>query len=269
MAAEPEQIDIYAVEADMTDGTQIARAISRIVAGAALAIPIGACGATHTPTPTPSASIPAAAARGQSPTYTAQVFLHGMKVTVPNRQWGVFEDHPGEYNLAAPPGVMNEVHVHFWLDPFATAAHGRALHGIGRTPKALVEWLGHDRDLVVSQPVRRRIAGRVTAISVDLDLSATAPREDPSCPGPCLTYLGFRGRNYGFEFGSGRQMPVRLYFASVRRGGKTRILAVAIDTPSARAFNAALAPVETMLASVRLPARLSPGHGPGVGTADR
>jgi hypothetical protein len=197
------------------------------------------------------------------------VFLRGMKVTVPNRHWGVFEDHPGEYNLAAPPGVMSDVHVHFWLDPFATAAHGRPLHGIRRTPQALVEWLRHDPDFVVSQPVHRRIAGRVTAISVDLDLSATAPREDPSCPEPCLTYLGFRGRNYGFDFGSGRHMPVRLYFASVRRGGRTRILAVAIDTPSAQAFNAALGPVESMLASVKLPARLTPGHGPGVGTADR
>lgn len=252
----------------MTDRTRMVRAISRVVVGALFAMPIGACGASNPPSSTPTASTAGAPARGPSPTYTAQVFLRGMKVTVPNRQWGVFEDHPGEYNLAAPPGVMNDVHVHFWLDPFATAAHGRPLHGIGRTPQALIEGLEHNRDLVVSPPVKRRIAGSVTAISVDLDLSASAPREDPSCPGPCLTYLGFRGRNYGFEFGSGRHMPVRLYLASVRRGRKTHTLAVALDTPSAHAFNAARGPVEAMLASMRLPARLSPGHGPGVGTAD-
>ena len=51
-------------------------------------------------------------------TYTARVFMRGMKVTLPNAGWTVSEDAPGELKLAAPPpGQMHETNIGFWLDP--------------------------------------------------------------------------------------------------------------------------------------------------------
>src|SRR2546426_6139187 len=74
----------------------------------------GADGGSATPTGasfSPS-SVPSASAQV---TYTTQVFMAGMKVTFPSDGWSVYEDHPGEFNLAAPSPA--EANIHFWLDP--------------------------------------------------------------------------------------------------------------------------------------------------------
>ncbi len=192
-------------------------------------------------------------------TYTARVFMRGMKVTVPNRRWTIFEDHPGEFNLAAPAGPMGGTNIHFWLDPRATAPHGVLLHHVGRTPMALIRWLRHNPDFVVSAPTTQRIAGNLAAKSVDLNLSATAPREDPSCPSPCVTYFVFNGPGYSFPYGTGRGEPVRLYFATIPSDKAKHTFTISIDAPSSKAFNAVIRTAEKILASVRLPRKVSAG----------
>ena len=199
------------------------------------------------------------AAAPRARTYTARVFMRGMKVTVPNRGWTIFEDQPGEFNLAAPAGRMGGTNIHFWLDPHATAPHGVLLRGVGGTPTALIRWLRQNPDFVVSAATTRRIAGNLAAKSVNLNLSATAPREDPSCPGPCVTYFVFKGPGYNFPYGTGRGEPVRLYFATIPSGHAEHTFTISIDAPSSKAYGAVIRTAEEILASVRLPRKVSAG----------
>jgi hypothetical protein len=195
----------------------------------------------------------------QSVTYTAQVFMRGMKVNLPSG-WTVSEDAPGELKLAAPTGPTDGTAIGFWLDPRASAAHGVVLPHVGRTPAALIQWLRGNSNFVVSAPATRRIAHGLLAKSVNLDLSATAPREDPSCPGPCLTYFVIRGPGYNHEFGTGRGEPIRFYFATLRRGNKrAHTFVIDVDAPSAKAFRAVIPSAEKIVAGVRLPTKVSAG----------
>jgi hypothetical protein len=199
------------------------------------------------------------AAARSSITYTARVFMRGMTATVPSGQWKVYEDQPGEFNLQAPSGPAANSHIHFWLDPLPTKARGVLVHGVKHTPTALIAWLRHNPNLLVSSPVTRRIAGGRATKSVNLDLKATAPREDPSCPGPCLTYFKFRGGHYDFPFGTTRGEPVRLYFARLGDGRTKHTFAISVDAPSAKAFHAVIGPAEKILTSITLPANVSAG----------
>ena len=54
-------------------------------------------------------------------TYTAKLFMPGMRVMVPNAGWTLFEDRPGEFNLQAPAGATRGSHIRFLLDPRASA----------------------------------------------------------------------------------------------------------------------------------------------------
>ena len=202
----------------------------------------------------------AAATRG-STTYTARVFMKGMQVTVPSPAWAIHEDHPGEFNLAAPGAGTAGAHIHFWLDPIAAGPHEVVVRGVGRTPAALLRWLRGDRDFVVSAPRVRRIAGGLAATSVDIDVAATGPKEDPGCPGPCTTVFVFRGHGYSFPFGIGRGEPVRLYFATIGKSvGHTFLIAVdGGDPPSQRAFRNMLPAATRIVSSIRLPTRISAG----------
>jgi hypothetical protein len=133
------------------------------------------------------------------------------------------------------------------------------LVGVGRTPAALVDWLRRNPSLVVTSPTTRRIAhGRLVTTSVDLDLSVRAPREDPSCPGPCLSYLAYRGPGSAFAFGTGLGEPVRLYFGRVRRGGAEHTLMISVDAPSKQIFAKTMPAVTQILESLRLPKSVSP-----------
>jgi len=190
---------------------------------------------------------------------TAHVFMRGMTMTVPDDSWQVHEDHYGEFNLQEHTGPAKDTHLHFWLDPYAAATHGVILPNVKRTPAALVAWLRHDPRFVVTPPVRRRIAGGLVALSVDLDVAKTAPKEDPSCPAACVTYLVGKGARYHFEYGTGFDNPNRFYFANLHSGDARHTLVVAVDTLSPAAFAAAIPAVERILASVRLPATITTG----------
>ena len=200
------------------------------------------------------------ASTDQSVTYTARVFMRGMKVSLPSAGWTVSEDAPGELKLAAPSGPMDGVAIGFWLDPRASAAHGVVLPHVGRTPAALIQWLRGNSNFVVSPPATPRIAHGLLAKRVNLDLSATAPREDRSCPGPCLTYFVIRGPGYKHEFGTGRGEPIRFYFATLRRGGKrAHTFVIYVDAPSVKAFRGVIPAAEKIVAGVRLPRKVSAG----------
>jgi hypothetical protein len=181
-----------------------------------------------------------------------------MRVTVPSREWTIHEDQRGEFSLRAPRSVTTQGYIHFWLDPRASAPRGVVLSKVGTGPDALIRWLRGNKNLVVSAPHTTRIGGGLAMRTVRLDLSARAPREDPSCTVPCLTYFVFNGPGYNFPFGTARGELVRLYLASVKRGARARTLAIAVSAP-ARAFSAVDSTSRTILATVVLPRTLTTG----------
>jgi hypothetical protein len=205
----------------------------------------------------PPASASATSSSSGTVTYTAQVFMRGMKVTVPASGWAVYEDHPGEFNLASPDGKMGGTNIHFWLDPYASTPHDRPIRTAGTTPAALIRWLRGNPSFIVSAPVSRRIAHGTGAASVDLDVSATAPRSDPGCPGPCLVY--FVWPHFGFDYGTGQGELIRLYFATLDTATKPHTLVISIDTPDAQTFTAVIPTAEKIIDSVQLPATVSAG----------
>jgi hypothetical protein len=171
-----------------------------------------------------------------------------MKVTVPTDGWTVFEDHPGEFNLSAPaPGAMTGTNIHFWLDPYASTMNDQPSHGVGTTPTALIAWLKSEPVFHVSAVSRRRIAGRIRAMS--LDLEATTPAD----------YFAFRGPDYSFPYGTGPGEPVRLYFATLGSSANAHTFVISIDAPSAKAFAAVVPTAENIIASVKVPRTVSAG----------
>ncbi len=196
----------------------------------------------------PSSPAPTTSSPPEPVTYTAQVFMRGMKVTVPTDGWTVFEDHPGEFNLSAPaPGAMTGTNIHFWLDPYVSTTNDQPNHGVGRTPTALIAWLKNRAVFHVSATSRRKIAGSVRALSVDLE--STTPTD----------YFAFRGPDYSFPYGTGPGEPIRLYFATLGSGASAHTFVISIDAPSAKAFAAVAPTAENILASVKLPPTGSAG----------
>ena len=110
-------------------------------------------------------------------------------------------------------------------------------------------------ELIATRPSTTRFGRPVlTARSIDIDLSAKAPKEDPHCPGPCLSYLAFRGPGYKFPYGTGRGEPARLSFALIRIGSEVHTLAITVDSPSKATFRQVLPAATAMVKSLRIDA---------------
>lgn len=186
--------------------------------------------------------------------FTSKVFMKGM--TVPSAPgWKVHEDHPGEFNILDRAGPARDTSIHFWLDPYASGSKGVILASVPRTAAGLIAWLRHNKLLVVTAPKGARIAG-IAAQYVDVDLAPDAPAEDPTCPGPCQTWLKFKGAGYSFPFGTGLGEITRTYLASLR--GHTFV--VAVDAPTPAKFAAVKALATRLLANVKLPTKVCASH---------
>lgn len=204
-------------------------------------------------------------ARSAPVTYTAKVFMKGMVMTVPDAGWLLQEDKVGTFVLNAPRGPLSGGRILFFLDPYPLGPHGKAapVLNVGHTAPALIDWLRHDPRFVASTPVTRRIAGGLAAASIDLEVLASTPREDPQCTSPCTTWLSIvqhgPGHRYGFQYGTGHGEPVRLYLATLGSGTPSHVLAVLVDTPSHAAFKPLVATAQRILAGAKLPATVTAG----------
>ncbi len=132
-------------------------------------------------------------AAGNPTTYTAKVFMRGMTVPVPD-SLTIHKDKFGSLEFQAATGPNHGGWaVTFFLDPRVLAPHGRALPDVGHTAVDILAWLRTNPNFVVSAPAARRIGG-VPAKSVDLDVTLSAPKEDPHCPSACITWLSLLRR---------------------------------------------------------------------------
>ena len=175
--------------------------------------------------------------------------------------WSVRFDNGHAFALTSADPTQAADQVGFFLDPYASAGdgpkhpHGALLTGVSRTPTGLVTWLRANPALIATRPSTTRLGQPVlTARSIDIDLSATAPKEDPHCPGPCMSYLAFRGPGYRFPYGTGRAQPARIYFALIRIATEVHTLAITVDSPSKATFRQVLPAAIAMVKSLRIDA---------------
>ena len=190
-------------------------------------------------------------------TYTTHSFLAGMSVTISDSDWKVEFDGDGEFklHLADHPGAV----IFFWLDPIAYDTDHVAGHPA--TPADVLSYLKSNPNLVITGETTRPIGDGIDALSFDLDLSASAPKEDPSCPGPCYSYLFLNDSSGGFSFGTGLGEPVRMYIASIGSGTTSHVFAIALDNqdpPDTAGWTELTAKADSVLATVRLPDPLPP-----------
>jgi len=190
-------------------------------------------------------------------TYTTQRFLAGMSVTVSDKDWSINYDGEIEFKLvlADHPGAA----VFFWLDPIAYDSDHVAGHP--GTPAEVLSYLKSNPNLVISGETTRTIGDGIDALSFDLDLSASAPKEDPSCPTTCYSYFYLNDSQGGSSFGTGLGEPVRMYVASIGSGSTSHVFVIALDNqdPSDTAgWTELTAKADGVLATVRLPDPLPP-----------
>ena len=190
-------------------------------------------------------------------TYTAKFWLPGLKVVVPDAGWTIHEDQPGEFSLKST-AALGGGYIHFWLDPHASGLLGAPLsRPVAVTPSALIKWLRSNPNLIVSAPTSRRAAG-TTMKSVKVDVSRRAPKEDPTCTTPCLTYFVFKGPGYNFPYGTARGEVVRLYLRTVKRSGRPHTLAILVNA-RAKTFASVDRIATSILAKTQLPPDLKTG----------
>jgi serine/threonine-protein kinase len=174
--------------------------------------------------------------------------------------WTVRLDNAHAFALKSPNGPQAVAEqLAFFLDPFASSGDGpqhpggAPLTGVSRTPTGLVTWLQGNPAVVATRPGTVKIGSPVlTARTVDIDLSAKAPKEDPGCPSACLSYLAFRGPGYRFPYGTGKGEPARLYFTSFRIGTEVHTLAIALDSPTRKSFDDVLPVATAIVKSLRV-----------------
>ena len=217
----------------------------------------GPASASATPTTTPAAQPSVKPKLTQ--TFISQRFRPRVTVRAPSG-WSVGFDNGHAFGLTSAGRTRTADQVAFFLDPYASAGDGRhpdgePLTGVSRTPSGLVAWLRANPDLIATRPSTTRFGRPVlSARSIDIDLSAKAPKEDPHCPGPCISYLAFRGPGYKFPYGTGRGEPARLYFALIRIGTEVHTLAITVDSPSKATFRQVLPAASAMVKSLSIDA---------------
>ena len=249
----------------------------RALGGITLIFVLAACGGGASGTPTPAGDSRPASTMAAPTTDTSQLgtasgtvpptstsdtmfrtsgFLPGMRVTAPPG-WFLGEDDPVEFKIY-PPGSdpsQDPAGIRFWVDPHAsTPCTDKDLDVPMATPRQIVSWLGHNKNIRLSSLRQVTIAGQIAATQVDLDVRRTAPRCAPECPGPCIDYLLFHAAGRTAPFGTGPGESARFYFARI--GPPDHVLVVNVFADDRKTFTNLTADVRDVLASLALPDQL-------------
>ena len=179
-------------------------------------------------------------------TYTAHTFMKGMKVTVPSDDWTIYEDHPGEFNIAAPSSTP--ANIHFFLDPYPSLQDDKPLHGVGRTAPALINWLSGDPNFDVSNRSNVKMADGTSATTFLLDLT-----------GDCIDYFVFKTAAYDFPYGTCAGNPPRLWVETLGDGAKTHTFVIAVDAKNKNTFESIIPAATKIVTNASLPDKISAG----------
>ena len=199
--------------------------------------------------------------------YTTKYFLDGyLTVTFPE-PWVSHEDQQDSF-IASPQGKWGNRDLFFWLDPYPVEGKTfdvkHRAKGVPITTAGWLQWLKDNPNFRASDPQDATIGkDDLPAKVVDISLSDNAVNDEPSFA-PCRreTCRGLLSWPTSAEFGYNLigEQTVRMYLSDVEYGGKTHLLAVAIDAygqddlSDARRNLEAFAPAaERVIASARAP----------------
>jgi hypothetical protein len=190
--------------------------------------------------------------------------IEGLQLTLP-RGWSSTENSGGELKLV-PPGDPNEW-LFIWLDLVAVKSTGRGagtiLPRVGRTPTKVIRWLTHNPDFaVVSRPRRSSLVHGLRMTTLALGVSTSANFGDPECPSNPRCAALFKDPKYWGEsdfYAIGAPEEVRLYLGTVRFGGASHTLFVALDAKNHARLSRLTATARGIIASLRLPTRATGG----------
>jgi len=185
--------------------------------------------------------------------YSTIGFLDGqLTVTYPD-QWESHEDQGVEFS-SAPLGELDVHRVLFWNDilPWiADARHpkGRRVPGVPITTSGWLDWLQSNAALVVSAPRPATIGQmHLPAIYVHIAAAPDAVGYDEGAIA-LLSWPNAQGNSYSF----GGPFVLRLYLSDVTYGGRTHLLAVAIEGQDSADLKAFIPEARQMIATAQAP----------------
>jgi hypothetical protein len=186
------------------------------------------------------AAIPQSAEPALPERLVSRSFRPRLTIAVPEG-WRRVSDTAGEYRIVSPSGTS----VDFRLDPLASSSAGSPLANVSTTPTSLAAWLQRNRAVAVTAP-QALYTGR--QVFQTLFLGVTASKRVP--------YLVFA---HGSPLTATPGHRARVYLTPVRLRSLTHTLAIAVDSPSAKAFDNAVPIVSAVmkhLAAAAAPARI-------------
>jgi hypothetical protein len=113
--------------------------------------------------------------------------------------------------------------------------------------------------LVVRDQTRRTIDDGPQALSFDLDPSATAPTEDPSCPTLCYSYLSVNEPTE--PYGTAKGERAHMYLTTIGSGATSHVLLIVLDNgdpADPEGWTQLTRAAKNVLASLQLPTVLPP-----------
>ena len=192
--------------------------------------------------------------------YTTKYFLDGyLTVTFPE-PWVSHEDQQDSF-IASPQGKWENRDLFFWLDPYPlegkTVDVEHRAQGVPITTAGWLQWLKDDPNFRASGPQDATIGkDDLPAKVVDISLSDNAVNDEPSFA-PCRreTCRGLLSwpTSAEYEYNLIGEQRVRMYLSDVEYGGKTHLLAVAIDADSQDILEAFAPTAERVIDSARAP----------------
>ena len=193
--------------------------------------------------------------------YQTAWFFGGYMTLESDGTWERTEDSNGELSLPVSGSGDDTYRVAFFLDP-VLVVDDVVQTDVASWAAEYVAWLSGRPDLHVSAPTQAAI-GAVPAVAVDIRLAADAPKQYPDCPDRCVTFM----KVPAFDHSDGilGDDVYRLFFADVRYGGTSHLLVVKVEGRDAKNLVAILPKVETLLATVVIPARPAPAGDEGGG----
>jgi hypothetical protein len=120
-------------------------------------------------------------------------------------------------------------------------------------------WLKSNPRLVVRDQTKRTLDDGLQALSFDLDLSATASKEDPSCPTLCYSHLSVNEPRE--PYGTAKGERAHMYLTTIGTGATSDILRIVLDNgdpADPEGWTQLTRAAKNVLASLQLPTVLPP-----------
>jgi hypothetical protein len=192
--------------------------------------------------------------------YTTKYFLDGYLTVTFDEPWVSHEEQQDAFE-SSPQEKYHDVTLFFWLDPYPVEGKTfdvkHRAKGVPITTAGWLQWLKDNPNFRASDPQDATIGkDDLPAKVVDISLSDNAVNDEPSFA-PCRreTCRGLLSwpTSAEYQYNLIGEQTVRMYLSDVEYGGKTHLLAVAIDGNSQDNLEAFAPTAERVIDSARAP----------------